>query len=90
MSIIAAMLEGERDPWTLAALAQPEVKASPQEIAQSLEGNWRKELLFVLRQEVELGQLHEHLLVVEGLKYLRGRGTRRRRVVSESVQHSVE
>ena len=59
MSIIAAMLEGERDPWTLAALVQPEVKASPQQIAQSLEGNWRKELLFVLRQEVELYRTYQ-------------------------------
>jgi hypothetical protein len=32
----------------------------------------------------------EHMLVVEGLKYLRGRGTKRRRVVSESVQNCVE
>lgn len=54
MSMIAAILDGERDPWTLAALVQPEVKATPKDIAKSLEGNWREELLFVLRQEVEL------------------------------------
>jgi len=54
MSMIGAILEGERDPWVLAALVQPEVKATPQDIVKSLEGNWRKELLFVLRQEVEL------------------------------------
>jgi len=59
MSILAAILEGERDPATLAALVQPEVKATPQEIAKSLEGNWREELLFVLRQEVELYRVYQ-------------------------------
>jgi hypothetical protein len=49
MSILGAILDGERDPWALAALLQPGVKATPEDIAQSLEGNWRKELLFVLR-----------------------------------------
>ena len=73
MAIIGAILKGERDAWKLAALADPGVKASAREIALSLEGNWRKELLFVLGQEVELyrvyqkkitecdRQLHKHL-----------------------------
>ena len=29
MKIIGAILKGERDPWTLAAMVEPEVKASP-------------------------------------------------------------
>lgn len=73
MKIIHAILAGERDPWNLAALVRPEVKAKPAEIAKSLEGNWREELLFILGQEVELyefyqrkiadcdGQLRQHL-----------------------------
>ena len=32
----------------------------------------------------------EHMLAVEGLKYLRGRATKRRRVVAKSVQHCGE
>jgi hypothetical protein len=40
MNIIQAILQGERDPWALVALVQPGVKATPQDIAQSLEGNW--------------------------------------------------
>lgn len=60
MKIIAAILEGERDRWGLAALVEPEVKASQQDIAQSLEGNWREELLFVLRQEVELYHMYQN------------------------------
>jgi len=59
MTIIGAILEGERDPWALAALVQPEVKASPEDIAKSLEGNWRQELLFVLRQHVELYRIYQ-------------------------------
>ena len=59
MSIMKAILKGERDPWTLAALANPSVKASPADIAKSLHGNWREELLLVLRQEVELYQTYQ-------------------------------
>jgi hypothetical protein len=58
MAIIGAILAGERDCWQLAALAQPGVKAIPADIAKSLEGNWREELLFVLRQEVELYRVY--------------------------------
>jgi len=59
MKIIEAILEGERDPWGLAALVEPEVKATPDEIAKSLEGNWRAELLFVLRQHIELYRIYQ-------------------------------
>jgi transposase len=62
MSIIAAILKGERDPWELAALVDPQVKSTTEEIANSLEGNWRKELLFVLRQEVELYRVYQDKL----------------------------
>jgi transposase len=54
MRIVDAILEGERDPQKLAAMVEPEVKATPEDIAKSLEGNWRPELLFVLGQQVEL------------------------------------
>ena len=59
MAIVGAILKGERDPWKLAALAEPGVKATAREIALSLEGNWRKELLFVLGQEVELYRVYQ-------------------------------
>jgi hypothetical protein len=35
-------------------MVEPEVKATPEDIVKSLEGNWRPELLFVLQQQVEL------------------------------------
>ena len=52
-AIIQAILDGERNPHKLAELRDPRVKASAEVIAKSLEGNWRGELLFVLRQEFE-------------------------------------
>jgi transposase len=54
MTIVQAILDGQRDPRELAALADPQVKASKEVIAKSLEGNWRPELVFVLRQQVEM------------------------------------
>jgi transposase len=54
MAILEAILAGERNPCQLAALADPQVKASKAVIAKSLQGNWRPELLFVLGQEMEI------------------------------------
>ena len=59
MKIIKAILEGERDPQVLAAMVMPGVKATPEDIIKSLEGNWREELLFVLRQHLELYQFYQ-------------------------------
>jgi transposase len=53
-AIIRAIVGGERNPRKLAELSDPRVHASREEIAKSLEGNWRPELLFVLQQEVEM------------------------------------
>ena len=50
-AIIQAILADERDPQKLAAFRDPRVQASEKEIAQSLEGNWQEDLLFVLKQE---------------------------------------
>lgn len=54
MAILDAILAGERDRNQLAELAHPRIQASKEEIAKSLEGNWRPELLFLLRQEREI------------------------------------
>jgi transposase len=50
-AIVKAILAGERDPYQLAALRNWRVKASGEQIARSLEGNWQEDLLFVLQQE---------------------------------------
>ena len=49
--IIQAMLGGERDPKQLAAFRDCRVRASEQEIAAHLQGNWQEDSLFVLQQE---------------------------------------
>lgn len=60
MAILEAILAGERTPEKLAALADPQVKASKEAIAKSLHGNWRPELLFVLGQEMEIYRGCQH------------------------------
>jgi transposase len=58
-AIIRAILHGERDPLKLAGLSDWRVHASQEEIAKSLEGNWRPELLFVLQQEVDMYDIYQ-------------------------------
>jgi transposase len=53
-AIVRAILAGERDPRKLAELSHPQIRAGREEIVKSLEGNWRPELLFVLKQEMEM------------------------------------
>ena len=50
-AIIKAILGGQRDPRKLAEFRDPRVRASEEQIARSLEGNWQEDLLFVLKQE---------------------------------------
>ena len=58
-NIVRAILKGERDPRKLAELSDPRIHASKEEIAKSLEGNWRQELLFVLQQEVDMYDVYQ-------------------------------
>jgi len=52
-AIIRAVLAGERNPGELAKLRDRRVKATEQEVARSLEGNWRADMLFELQQAVD-------------------------------------
>ena len=58
MSIIAAILEGERDPIKLAQLRDQRCHHSADQIARALEGTWRPEHLFELKQAHELYHFH--------------------------------
>jgi transposase len=58
MAILRAMVAGERNPARLAALKNERIQASRAEIEQSLEGHWREELLFVLKQSLEMYDLY--------------------------------
>jgi transposase len=53
LAIIRAILAGERDPKKLAKLRDWRIKATEEEVARSLEGNWREDMLFELRQAVD-------------------------------------
>src|SRR5262252_6305816 len=61
--IIRAIVAGDRDPRKLAGLSDRRVHASPEEIAKSLEGNWRPELLFVLQQEIDMYDTYQKRIV---------------------------
>jgi transposase len=52
MRILQAILEGERDPDHLESLCDKGIRATPEVIIQSLEGNYRVELVFILGQNV--------------------------------------
>jgi len=59
MRIIRAILAGEQNPVKLAALRDGRCHRSSEEIARALEGNYRAEHLFSLRQAVELYDFHQ-------------------------------
>jgi transposase len=58
ISIIEAILEGERDPIKLAKLRDGRCHHSEDQIALALEGTWRPEHLFELRQAYDLYRFH--------------------------------
>jgi transposase len=58
MLIIQAILDGERDPVTLAKFRDPRCHCSEDEIALALQGTWRPEHLFELKQAYDLYQFH--------------------------------
>jgi transposase len=78
MAIVRDIVKGEHDPEKLARHKHARIHASRQEIARSLEGTWRQELLFVLEQSLDLydtyqekirscdGRIDEHLRSMGG------------------------
>jgi transposase len=59
LSIIKAIVAGERNPLRLAALKDGRIKASSEEIAASLTGDYRLELVFILQQELQLYEFYQ-------------------------------
>ena len=53
LAIVEAILAGDRDPNTLAALRDPRIAASKETIAEALVGDYRPEHLFTLRQSLQ-------------------------------------
>lgn len=52
--ILRAIVNGERDGQKLARLKNARIRASEEDIAKSLQGNWREEHLFALKQALNL------------------------------------
>jgi hypothetical protein len=55
-AIIKAIIGGERDPRNFLCLIDSRIKASKEEILKSLQGNWRTEHLFLIKQCYNLYQ----------------------------------
>jgi transposase len=62
LSIIRAILAGQRDPAELARLRHEHCKISEAGRAQALHGNWREEHLFELKQALALWEYHQGLI----------------------------
>ncbi len=52
--ILRAVVAGERDGQVLAAMKNVRIRATTGEIAKSLQGNWRAEHLFALKQALDM------------------------------------
>ncbi len=50
MQMVQAIIIGERNPVELAKLTDPRIKAKAEDIIKSLEGIWKEEYLFMLKQ----------------------------------------
>lgn len=57
--ILRAIVAGERDGHTLAKLSDVRIRASHADIAKSLQGSWRIEHLFALKQALEAFDFYE-------------------------------
>ena len=58
IAFIEAILSGERNPKNFLPLVDKRIKATEEEIIKSLEGNWRTEHLFTLRQSYEMNKIY--------------------------------
>ena len=70
MRIIKAILSGERKPEVLAAMRDRRCKNSVATIARSLQGSYRPEHLFSLRQAVEFYEFHQEKISACDLQIL--------------------
>lgn len=59
LRILHAIVQGERNPERLAALRDWRIKASEKEVAKSLQGNWRDELIFVVEENLALYEVYQ-------------------------------
>src|ERR1700690_2712814 len=67
-AILDAILAGERDPAKLANLCNRRIRSPRQTVAKSLEGDYRPEHLFALRQSLEAYRFYKHLMAEADLE----------------------
>jgi transposase len=58
-AIVRAIIGGQHDPEALARLRHTRIRASHEELVQCLQGNWRDEHLFALKQAMQLYDFFE-------------------------------
>jgi hypothetical protein len=63
LNIVNAILAGKRDPVYLASLVDIRVKKTQREIADSLHGSWREELLYELKTYLNLYKVYDNALL---------------------------
>ena len=62
MKIIRDIVDGERNPKELASYRDPRCKKSEEDIAKSLEGNYKAEYIFQLKQSLDLYDYYGQLI----------------------------
>lgn len=63
IKIIEAIIKGERNPHLLASLKDYRIKNSEETIAKTLEGDYREEHLFSLKQEFDLYRIYQEKII---------------------------
>jgi len=85
MRIVRAILQGERDRLKLAALKDRRIKSSLGTIAKALEGDYRAEHLFALRQAVELYDYYQQKIAECDQEILKQMQSLETRAVTDAV-----
>lgn len=68
MRILRAIVAGERNPQVLAAMKDRRIKASQDDIAAALTGDYRAEQLFILQQELQLYEIYHQQIAACDIK----------------------
>lgn len=79
LAILRAIVAGERNPQELAKLCDQRIHASQEEVAHSLQGNWREDVLFELQQVLQTYDFQQQKMVAcdqELEKYMKAQPTR--------------
>ncbi len=90
LAMMDAIVQGERDPQKLAALAQPRVKKTPAQLAAALTGHYREEELFVLGQALASYRHCQQQIVACEEKVVEQLHTLQKTCAPESVAEKLE